>query len=260
MKLKIKNAGEVGKLIDATIASAVHTTETAHAAAIQSLAHMCLHGDTTLMSRLMDGLTNTSFNVKGLRFWLTTFAPVTARAGTLTLMDKKGDAYAKLIERNTAKYGEGEEGVGKRLFWVDAADENPFYKMEEVTDDQNGAIPTQGTRTLIKLVTGLPGRVDKLVEDHKFGGDVALAESFAKAMRNAAIAWEDENKSVIRLEDARIDAIKKGLKTDAAAGVNMPDVEPGNAAEAPKVEVGGLKVDDEQVTDPLLITKTGTEG
>lgn len=238
-KIKIKSATEVGQLIDDAVAHVKTGGAMVHEAAVQCMAHAFAHGDVTLAQRLVDDLNNSSFNTKGLRYWFGYFAPMTARAGKWSLLDRDSEAYNKFVAARTAEFGEGDEQKnGKRLFWIDNAEAKPFWELDDVQNDQNQKIATQSTRTLLKLVTGLESRLDKMVEDKRFGGNPELAASFAAAMADAAKDWERQNKDVLRLEDVRMKAIKNAASKDDEPGAS-PQGELNTPVDPAKPDVGG---------------------
>lgn len=219
MNIKMLDAAKVGGLIEIAFKAADKTGEAVHDAAIQCLAHIQQHGNVTLMERLVDGLSERSVNVRGLRFWAGTFAPVTERGGKWGLLKTDSDMYTKYMERNLEAFGDGELGIGDRMFWLDKASETPFWKLDEVKKDNGRNIARLTTATFLGQIIGLEKRLDKAIEKGTFAGDEELAESFIEHMREAAEAWRKEHKSDLRLETAEA-ALKDAQDEDE----QQPDV------------------------------------
>ena len=248
--LKIESADKVGTMIDSCFVAADKAGQVVHDTAIQCLLHIQQHGNTGLMERLVDGLEKRSMNMRGLRFWAGTFTPCTIRAGKWALLDKKGDAYTKYVERNVELYGEGDLGVGDRLFWITEANNNPFWSLEDVQKDNGRNITRITTATLMGQVIGLDSRLDKSIEKGTFAGDKTLAEAFTEHMADAAREFAKTHKQEFRHETKLLEAAKRGdvgNENVADAADSAPSST--NAGES-DVDVGGLQVT--RITDEVV--------
>jgi len=234
--IKMQTATAVGKMIDDVFKAADDTGKLLHEAAIQCVLHIQDHGDTGMLARLVKGGEERALNMRGLKFWLGHYFPITVRGDNWSLIKTDSDTYAKLVERNIGKL-EPVEGPGGRLFWIDEADANPFWSLGEVQKDNARQITRLTTATVMGQLAGITKRLDAAINSGKFVGDTKLADKLADVVTDTIANFTKEHKAELRAE--------RLLAAEAAE----QDAEPEEVTEqipgAVQPKVGGLKTSED---------------
>lgn len=135
--------------------------ELIHDTAVQCMLHAQQHGDCTLMDNLVKSL-HRGARVKALRIWVEDFSPIRWN----------GDDKVGILNEKAKTY---------TPYQIEEAQAKPFY--DYTTENQKQPLTLE---QLIKLVDGIPARIDKAENDGRFEGDVEAAKKWAAGLSSFA--------------------------------------------------------------------------
>lgn len=170
----LKDAKAKGKLIDDALKSVTTTAELVHAAAYHALEHLMNHGDKTLFSRLIHGLTGTPINVRGLLYAVERFTPVTVNMRSLT-----ASGGGVEVHKDTSERGKRILKQRKELWALDGFWSNPFWNLPAVRMEQSRVLGFD-QNTLVRVALQQEERFKRALEAGKVPAEEAkdLAHKF----------------------------------------------------------------------------------
>jgi hypothetical protein len=173
--LVIQDAATIGKMIDAAIEHTVKGDGIIHDAAVQCLGHASVHGDCTLLDRLIKGV-GKSVRVEGLKVWAGEFSPIRWN----------GDGKVGIL-----KVGQ----KGFTSYQVEKANLTPFWTLAAA--DERTARPMTIDQVL-KVIHGLKGRIEKAKTEGRFDGDPEAAMGLVEAVATFTDGYVAKHPDVAR--------------------------------------------------------------